>query len=83
MDHLGTIFNHLIAGVFNIATRATIAGSVTYEFNLLILIPIESTLAITHRPQALSTCTSTVAIANDNPYIRFFRHVVSPIFRSL
>jgi len=63
--------------MFNIAAGATIAGGVADNGNFSVFVPIKRPLSVSQRPEALSTSTSPVAIANNYTNLCFRFHVTS------
>jgi hypothetical protein len=74
MNDLGAILHHFVACIFDISTRATVAGCIADQFHLLIRINAEGTLPILQRSEALPTSTLAVTIANNDADFRLRSH---------
>ena len=80
VDHLRAIFDHFVAGIFNISAWTSGTGGVADQFNVGVSINAEGAFAVSHRSQAFSACASAISVSDNDPnFCLFFHYAFSTI----
>ena len=74
VDDIGAVLFHLLRGVLDISTGATITGGITGQFHFDALVELESTFPIAQGPETFTACAGMVAITNDDSNPLDVRH---------
>ena len=66
MDHVGSVADHLLRGILDVAAGTAVAGCITHQARLPVTIKAEGSFPLPQRPETFAAGAAVVAVADDD-----------------